>query len=578
MYYGFDIGGTKIALGVFDKNLKLQWETRVPTPRESYDEFLTAIAALVAQADERFGVKGSVGIGIPGMPETDDGTLYAANVPAASGKPLRADLSALLERDVRLDNDANCFALSEAWDDEFRRYPLVMGLILGTGVGGGIVVNGKPITGRSYITGEFGHIRLPVDALEVVGRDFPLTRCGCGQHGCIENYLSGRGFAWLYEHFYHQKLEAPQIITLWEQGDAQAREHVERYLDLLAVCLGNILTIVDPDLLVIGGGLSNFTAITERLSGRLPRHLLPVARVPRIERARHGDAGGMRGAAFLHLTEVIMLSRRQGRLSRFRKNKRRLRERLRQRIFFRDRIMPEAMDKPRVVVLTGAGISAESGIRTFRAADGLWEEHRVEDVATPEGFARDPDLVQAFYNARRRQLLQPEIAPNAAHLALAKLEEALGDRFLLVTQNIDNLHERAGNKNIIHMHGELLKVRCAWSGQVLDWKEDVLPEDKCHCCQFPSRLRPHVVWFGEMPLGMDEIYSALAMADVFIAIGTSGHVYPAAGFVHEARLHGAHTVELNLEPSQVGSEFEEKHYGLASAVVPEFVDKLLKGL
>lgn len=137
MYYGFDIGGTKIALGAFDKDLKLQWETRVPTPRESYDEFLTAIAALVAQADERFGVKGSVGIGIPGMPETDDGTLYAANVPAASGKPLRADLSALLERDVRLDNDANCFALSEAWDDEFRQYPLVMGLILGTGVGGG---------------------------------------------------------------------------------------------------------------------------------------------------------------------------------------------------------------------------------------------------------------------------------------------------------------------------------------------------------------------------------------------------------------------------------------------------------
>ena len=218
MYYGFDIGGTKIALGVFDKDLKLQWETRVPTPRESYDEFLTAIAALVAQADERFGVKGSVGIGIPGMPETDDGTLYAANVPAASGKPLRADLSALLERDVRLDNDANCFALSEARDDEFRRFPLVMGLILGTGVGGGIVINGKPITGRSYITGGFGHIRLPVDALEVVGRDFPLTRCGCGQHGCIENYLSGRGFAWLYEHFYHQKLEAPHIITLWEQG------------------------------------------------------------------------------------------------------------------------------------------------------------------------------------------------------------------------------------------------------------------------------------------------------------------------------------------------------------------------
>ncbi|ELY5939766.1 Sir2 family NAD+-dependent deacetylase [Cronobacter malonaticus] len=274
-----------------------------------------------------------------------------------------------------------------------------------------------------------------------------------------------------------------------------------------------------------------------------------------------------------------MQSRRLHRLGRFRRNKRRLRERLRQRIFFRDRIMtPEVMNKPVVVVLTGAGISAESGIRTFRAADGLWEEHRVEDVATPEGFARNPQLVQKFYNARRRQLQQPEIKPNAAHLALARLEEALGDRFLLVTQNIDNLHERAGSKNVVHMHGELLKVRCSQSGQVLEWTGDVTPGDKCHCCQFPAPLRPHVVWFGEMPLGMDSIYEALARADVFIAIGTSGHVYPAAGFVHEAKLQGAHTVELNLEPSQVGSEFEEKHYGLASQVVPEYVEKLLKGL
>lgn len=274
-----------------------------------------------------------------------------------------------------------------------------------------------------------------------------------------------------------------------------------------------------------------------------------------------------------------MLSRRLHRLSRFRRNKRRLRERLRQRIFFKeDKTAVDTMDKPKVVVLTGAGISAESGIKTFRAADGLWEEHRVEDVATPEGFARDPALVQAFYNSRRRQLQGPDIVPNAAHQALAKLESALGDNFLLVTQNIDNLHERAGNQRVIHMHGELLKVRCSWSGQVLEWTGDVTAEDKCHCCQFPAPLRPHVVWFGEMPLGMDDIYSALADADIFIAIGTSGHVYPAAGFVHEARLQGAHTVELNLEPSQVGSEFAEKHYGLASEVVPAFIEQLLKDL
>lgn len=274
---------------------------------------------------------------------------------------------------------------------------------------------------------------------------------------------------------------------------------------------------------------------------------------------------------------MMRTPRRRLRLARYKKTRRQVHQRFRQRIFERDRNIEIAQNPlPRVVVLTGAGISAESGIRTFRAADGLWEDHKVEDVATPEGFARDPHTVQAFYNARRRQLQQPDIQPNAAHLALAELEAALGDHFLLVTQNIDNLHERVGNSNIIHMHGELLKVRCATSGQILHWVDDVHDDDRCHCCQFPSVLRPHVVWFGEMPLQMDEIYDALAQADYFIAIGTSGHVYPAAGFVHEAKLQGAHTVELNLEPSQVGSEFEEKTYGLASEVVPAFVQQILQ--
>lgn len=271
--------------------------------------------------------------------------------------------------------------------------------------------------------------------------------------------------------------------------------------------------------------------------------------------------------------------RRRLRLARYKKTKRQIHQRFRQRIFERDRSAELAAHPlPRVVVLTGAGISAESGIRTFRASDGLWEEHRVEDVATPEGFARNPALVQAFYNARRQQLQQPEIQPNAAHQALAELESVLGDGFLLVTQNIDNLHERAGSERVIHMHGELLKVRCSMSGQILDWTEDVKPGDRCHCCQFPAVLRPHVVWFGEMPLQMDEIYQAIEQADYFVAIGTSGHVYPAAGFVHEAKLQGAHTVELNLEPSQVGSEFEEKKYGPASQVVPLYVRTFLLGL
>ncbi|WP_024551754.1 N-acetylglucosamine kinase [Franconibacter helveticus 513] len=303
MYYGFDIGGSKIALGVYDQDRQLQWEKRVATPHDSYAQFLAALRELVEEADRRFSVTGRVGIGIPGMPVTDDGTLYAANLPAASGRALQADLSALLGREVRMENDANCFALSEAWDDEFRRYPLVMGLILGTGVGGGLVYNGKAISGSRFITGEFGHMRLPVDALEVIGRDVPLIRCGCGKTGCMETLLSGGGFAWLHHHFYHQSLSAPEIIHRWQQHDAQAREHVERFVDLLAVCLGNVLTAIDPDLLVLGGGLSNFSWLVEQLPQRLAPHLLPVAKAPRIEAARHGDAGGMRGAAFLHLTD-----------------------------------------------------------------------------------------------------------------------------------------------------------------------------------------------------------------------------------------------------------------------------------
>ncbi|MDR2244466.1 MAG: NAD-dependent protein deacylase, partial [Burkholderiales bacterium] len=166
---------------------------------------------------------------------------------------------------------------------------------------------------------------------------------------------------------------------------------------------------------------------------------------------------------------------------------------------------PTSATSPRIVVLTGAGISAESGIRTFRAADGLWEDHRIEDVASPEGFARDPELVLRFYNQRRRQLHDPAIQPNAAHHALARLEEAFGERFLLVTQNVDNLHERAGSKRVIHMHGEMLKARCVRSGQIVEWQGDLTSEDRCTCCASPSPLRPHIVWFGEMPLEMDRI-------------------------------------------------------------------------
>lgn len=227
-----------------------------------------------------------------------------------------------------------------------------------------------------------------------------------------------------------------------------------------------------------------------------------------------------------------------------------------------------------IVVLTGAGISAESGIRTFRAADGLWEDHRIEDVASPEGFARNPALVQRFYNERRRQLADPAVLPNAAHLALAECERRFAGHFLLVTQNVDDLHERAGSQNLIHMHGELLKMRCSMSQLVYPISGDLTADRRCDCCALAGTLRPHIVWFGEMPLAMERIYAALDHCDLFVSIGTSGNVYPAAGFVQAARAAGAHTVELNLEPSLQHSRFADARHGKASEIVPDYLATL----
>lgn len=230
----------------------------------------------------------------------------------------------------------------------------------------------------------------------------------------------------------------------------------------------------------------------------------------------------------------------------------------------------------KIVVLTGAGISAESGIQTFRSSNGLWENYPVEDVATPEGYIRDPELVLDFYNQRRRHLSETHIKPNAAHYALADLEANFQGDFLLVTQNIDNLHEKAGSKNIIHMHGELLKARCPKSNKVIPWHGDLMSSDMCRCCQPAAPLRPHIVWFGEMPLCLDIIYNHIADADLFIAIGTSGKVYPAAGFVQEANNVGADSIEINLDPSDVESHFTYVQRGYASELVPLLVKEILE--
>lgn len=233
----------------------------------------------------------------------------------------------------------------------------------------------------------------------------------------------------------------------------------------------------------------------------------------------------------------------------------------------------------RIVILTGAGVSAESGMGTFRDKDGIWTKYDIEDVATPEGFARNPVLVHDFYNARRRAL--HDAAPNPAHHALARLEKAVvagGGELLLVTQNVDNLHEKAGSKNLLHMHGELARVKCDACGTTGAWEDDLQVASECWRCGGVGVLRPDVVWFGEMPYGMDAIYERLAACDLFVSIGTSGEVYPAAGFVMEADMIGAHTVELNLEPSVNARGFREGRYGPASEVVTQWVDDLIARL
>ncbi len=230
-----------------------------------------------------------------------------------------------------------------------------------------------------------------------------------------------------------------------------------------------------------------------------------------------------------------------------------------------------------IVILTGAGVSAESGLGTFRDKDGLWSRYDLTEVATPEGFARDPAKVHAFYNARRRNLATAR--PNAAHLALARFErhhaEQVADgSVLVVTQNVDSLHEQAGQRNLVHMHGELAKIRCQACQTITVWSGDLDLETPCGRCGRTGTLRPHIVWFGEIPHHMERISAALEACDLFVSIGTSGAVYPAAGFVAEARQAGAHTVELNLEPSEGQSLFAERHYGPASEIVPAYFDRL----
>jgi len=228
-----------------------------------------------------------------------------------------------------------------------------------------------------------------------------------------------------------------------------------------------------------------------------------------------------------------------------------------------------------IVVLTGAGVSAESGLATFRGPDGLWEGHRVEDVCTPEAYRRNPALVHEFYDARRAKLRTVE--PNAAHKALARLDDEWPGKLLLITQNVDDLHERAGSKRLLHMHGELASAWCLACGERFGWEGPMGEEARCPTCDAQGHVRPDIVWFGEMPYEMDRIEEALRACDLFVSIGTSGAVYPAAGFVQTARYCGATTLEINLEPSLGSTLFDESRTGRAGDLVPVFVDEILSG-
>ena len=233
----------------------------------------------------------------------------------------------------------------------------------------------------------------------------------------------------------------------------------------------------------------------------------------------------------------------------------------------------ERMGYSNIVILTGAGLSAESGVPTFRDKGGIWAQYDYRDVATPEGFARNPKLVHEFYNMRRRA--HADIKANAAHHALARLEREHPGTVTVVTQNVDALHEQAGSQRLIHMHGELMKALCGRCGASVPGPSDLSLETMCPACARSGGMRPDVVWFGEMPYHMERIAELLDVADLFISIGTSGNVYPAAGFVAEARANGAHTVELNLEPSEGRSHFAEAIHGPATEVVPAYVERLL---
>lgn len=300
MLYGLDIGGTKMELVVYDHNQEKIYSKRVDTPTDNYEAFKHTILTLVVEADTSLDTQGFVGIGIPGLIEPDTSKALVANIPCANGRNLQADLESILNRPVKIENDANCFTLSEAIGGAGEGFDSVFGVILGTGCGGGLYLKHKLYTGRNNLAGEWGHTPLPFHALELGGSDFPVLDCGCGLRGCLDNYLSGRGLESIYQHYADEHRSGKEIVQRYRHHDEQAGQAVKLYAELLACGLGSMTNVLDPGVIVLGGGLSNFDELYDIVPALMKKYTLKIASLPEIRKARFGDAGGARGAAMLN--------------------------------------------------------------------------------------------------------------------------------------------------------------------------------------------------------------------------------------------------------------------------------------
>lgn len=299
--FGLDIGGTKIELRAYDADMTECLRMRIPTPKDSFDNFIDAVVNIINKADVTLKCKGRVGIGIPGSESQRDKTIFAPNVPAIDGRVIRDLIESRIERPIYIDNDANCFALSESKNDELSSSDHVLGLILGTGFGAGLAVKESCYHGANNMALELGHTPLNISAFEVLSKDkeAPLLQCECGAVGCLDRYLSGTGFEDLYEYYYKERFSAPEIIEAYHNNQHNAVTFVDRFANLLSCSIAPFINAFDPDVVVFGGGLSNFDAIYPLLNERIDSFTLSRDKTPYLVKARYGDSSGVRGAALL---------------------------------------------------------------------------------------------------------------------------------------------------------------------------------------------------------------------------------------------------------------------------------------